>query len=58
MTPRCSPDGQVIDVRKLFVGAICKVNGVPLVTRNVKHYDGIPGLTALKPEEAVKKAKP
>lgn len=49
--------GQVIDVRKMFVGAISKVKGVPLVTRNVKHYDIISGLTTLKLEEVVKKTK-
>ncbi len=49
--------GQVIDIRDLFVGTICKVNGAPLVTRNVKHYDRISGLTVLKPEEAVRKTR-
>jgi predicted nucleic acid-binding protein len=47
--------GQTIEIRDLFVSSISKVNGMPLVTRNIKHYKRIPRLTALTPEEAIQK---
>jgi len=30
--------GQIIEIRDLFVGCVCKVAGIPLITRNLKHY--------------------
>jgi len=47
--------GQVIEIRDLFVGCVCKVNDVPLVTRNLKHYKRIHGVKVLTPEQAAKK---
>jgi len=47
--------GQVVEIRDLFVGCACKVNDMPLITRNLKHYKRIHGLKILTPEQTVKK---
>jgi len=47
--------GQVVEIRDLFVGCVCKVNGMPLITRNLKHYKRIHGLKVLTPEQTVRK---
>jgi len=47
--------GQTIEIRDLFVGCICKVGRIPLITRNLKHYQRIQGLTVLTPEQIVRK---
>ena len=46
--------GQVVEIRDLFVGCICKVGDLTLITRNMKHYKRIHGLKALTPEQTVK----
>jgi len=46
--------GQVIEIRDLFVGSIAKVSEIPIVTRNVKHYERIHELTIFTPEEIIK----
>jgi len=45
--------GQVIEIRDLFVGSIAKVSEIPLVTRNVKHYERILELTTVTPEDFI-----
>ena len=47
--------GKPIDIRDLFVGCVCKVSNMPLVTRNLKHYRRIRGLKVLAPEQALAK---
>jgi len=47
--------GEPIEIRDLFVGCICKVSSMPLVTRNLKHYRRVRGLKVLTPEQALKK---
>jgi len=47
--------GQVIEIKDLFVGSIAKVGEIPLVTRNVKHYERIPELTLFTPEQIIRK---
>ena len=47
--------GRIIEIRDLFVGCICKVADVPLITRNSKHYGRIHGLKILTPEQALRK---
>jgi tRNA(fMet)-specific endonuclease VapC len=47
--------GEPIEIRDLFVGCICKVSGMSLVTRNLKHYRRIRGLKILTPEQTLKK---
>jgi len=47
--------GQPIEIRDLFVSSISKVNRMPIVTRNIKHYKRIPRLTVLTPEETIQK---
>jgi len=46
--------GEPIEIRDLFVGCICKVGSMPLITRNLKHYRRIHGLKVLTPEQALK----
>jgi len=46
--------GEPIEIRDLFVGCICKVGSMPLITRNLKHYKRIQGLSVLTPEQAFK----
>jgi predicted nucleic acid-binding protein len=47
--------GETIEIRDLFVGCVCKVSGMPLVTRNLKHYRRVRGLKVLTPEQTLKK---
>jgi len=47
--------GEAIEIRDLFVGCVCKVSGMPLVTRNLKHYRRVRGLKVLTPEQVLKK---
>jgi len=49
--------GQVIEIRDLFVGCVCKANGMALVTRNMKHYKRIHDLKILTPEQTVRKLR-
>jgi len=49
--------GHVVEIRDLFVGCVCKVNGMTLVTRNLKHYKRIHDLKILTPEQTVKKLR-
>lgn len=46
--------GEPIEIRDLFVGCICKVNGMALVTRNLKHYKRIRSLRILTPEQTAR----
>jgi tRNA(fMet)-specific endonuclease VapC len=46
--------GEAIEIRDLFVGCVCKVSGMPLVTRNLKHYRRVRGLKVLTPEQTLK----
>jgi len=50
--------GQVVEIRDLFVGCICRVGGMPLITRNLKHYKRIRGLKVLTPEQTLGKLQP
>jgi tRNA(fMet)-specific endonuclease VapC len=47
--------GEAIEIRDLFVGCVCKVSGMLLVTRNLKHYRRVRGLKILTPEQTLKK---
>jgi tRNA(fMet)-specific endonuclease VapC len=47
--------GETIEIRDLFVGCVCKVSGMPLVTRNLKHYRRVRGLKVLTPEQTLQK---
>jgi predicted nucleic acid-binding protein len=46
--------GEPIEIRDLFVGCICRVSGISLITRNMKHYRRIRGLKVLTPEQTLK----
>jgi len=50
--------GQTIEIRDLFVASISKVSGMPLITRNIKHYKRVPRLMVLTPEETIQKLEP
>ena len=47
--------GETIEIRDLFVGCVCKVSDMPLITRNLKHYRRVRGLKVLTPEQTLKK---
>jgi predicted nucleic acid-binding protein len=47
--------GETIEIRDLFVGCVCKVSGMPLITRNLKHYRRVRGLKVLTPEQTLQK---
>jgi predicted nucleic acid-binding protein len=47
--------GETIEIRDLFVGCVCKVSGMPLITRNLKHYRRVRGLKVLTPEQTLEK---
>jgi predicted nucleic acid-binding protein len=47
--------GEPIEIRDLFVGCVCKVSSMPLVTRNLKHYRRVRGLKVLTPEQTLEK---
>lgn len=38
----------LIDIRDLFIGAICIENGIPLLTRNIAHFERLKGLKIIK----------
>lgn len=44
-------DGEAIDVRDAMQAGICLEAGVPLVTRNVSHFERVPGLRLSHPAE-------
>ena len=37
-------EGRTIDMRDLFIAAICLTNALPLLTKNKKHFENIQGL--------------
>jgi tRNA(fMet)-specific endonuclease VapC len=43
--------GETIDVRDAMQAGICLEAGVPLVTRNVSHFERVPGLRLSHPAE-------
>lgn len=46
--------GDPLEIRDLFVGCICKVSDMPIITRNLKHYRRMRGLKILTPEQTLK----
>ena len=44
-------EGQVVEIRDVLVASIAKVSEIPLVTRNLKHYQRIQGLAIATPEQ-------
>jgi tRNA(fMet)-specific endonuclease VapC len=45
--------GQAIEIRDLLIGCIAREEGRSLLTRNIKHFRMIPGLTVLDADEYV-----
>lgn len=43
--------GTPIDVRDAMQAGICLESGLPLVTRNVSHFERVPGLPILRPDD-------
>ncbi len=50
--------GRLVDFRDILVGAICIRYGVPLVTRNLKHFKRLEefGLVIMSPEDLVRRS--
>lgn len=46
--------GELIEIRDLFIGAITKNAGLPLVTKNIAHFERIPGLEVITPHDLMK----
>jgi tRNA(fMet)-specific endonuclease VapC len=40
--------GQLIEMRDVFIGGICRHSGLGIVTRNTDHFKRIPRLTIIK----------
>lgn len=46
---RLRGDGRGIDVRDALQAGVCLDADLPLVTRNVRHFERVPGLRAVRP---------
>jgi tRNA(fMet)-specific endonuclease VapC len=46
---RLRGDGRGIDVRDALQAGVCLDAGLPLVTRNVRHFERVPGLRVMRP---------
>lgn len=42
-------DGRGIDIRDALQAGVCLDAGLPLVTRNVRHFERVPGLRVVRP---------
>lgn len=47
---RLRGDGRGIDVRDALQAGVCLDADVPLVTRNVRHFERVPGLRVIRPD--------
>lgn len=54
---RLRRNGKPIDIRDMFVGCISKTNNMSLLTRNVRHYQRIPGLAVMTSKQLAEKLK-
>ncbi len=43
--------GQDIGIKDVLIASICLAHDLPLLTLNARHFERIPGLTILKPED-------
>lgn len=48
---RLRGDGRGIDVRDALQAGVCLDAGSPLVTRNVRHFERVPGLRVIRPAD-------
>jgi len=46
--------GELIEIRDLFIGAITKNAGLPIVTKNVVHFKRIPSLEVITPHDLMR----
>lgn len=44
-------EGQSIDIRDAFQAGTCIDVGAPLITRNVRHFERVPSLQVVHPQE-------
>ena len=51
MLAQVEKSGETIEIRDLLIGCIAREEGLSLLTRNVKHFRKIPGLTVLDADE-------
>ena len=49
--------GIPIEIRDIFIGAIARTSGFPLVTKNVEHFRRIPDLRVIKPSDLLGQIK-
>lgn len=49
--------GELLDIRDLLIGAIAKASGLPLLTRNIRHFRRIPDLRVMSPYEFLRKTE-
>ena len=50
-------EGIPIEIRDIFIGAIARTSGFPLVTKNVEHFRRIPDLRVIKPSDLLRQIK-
>ena len=43
--------GELIEIRDLFIGAITKKAGLPLVTKNIAHFKRVPDIEVITPND-------
>jgi len=48
---RLRSEGRGIDVRDALQAGVCLDAGLPLVTRNMRHFDRVPGLHVVQPSD-------
>jgi len=51
--------GELVEFRDILIGAVCIRHGLPLVTRNVRHFKKLEefGLTVINPEELAERTR-
>jgi len=47
--------GEPIEIRDLFIGAITKKAGLPLVTKNIAHFKRVPDIEVITPHDLIRK---
>jgi len=50
-------EGELVEVRDLFIGAIARASRLPLVTKNIQHFRRISRLSVIAPSDLLRKMK-
>jgi len=48
-------EGELTEIRDLFIGAIARTPRLPLVTKNVEHFRRIPDLNVVTPSDLLRR---